>query len=88
MLFVCSMALCRELTTFFSLSESNAAVGSSSRRTSGERIRARAIATRCLWPPERDLPPSPIRVSSSKLSSLPGITERPAKAKHLETCSR
>mmetsp|Transcript_7640 Transcript_7640/g.11030 ORF Transcript_7640/g.11030 Transcript_7640/m.11030 type:complete len:112 (+) Transcript_7640:113-448(+) len=75
-------------TTFFSLSESNAAVGSSNKRTSGFLINARAIATRCRWPPERDLPPSPIRVSNSKFRSLPDCTGNPASIKHDSTRRR
>mmetsp|Transcript_10434 Transcript_10434/g.19521 ORF Transcript_10434/g.19521 Transcript_10434/m.19521 type:complete len:95 (+) Transcript_10434:4147-4431(+) len=66
MLFVFLIALLSAVTTFFSLSESSAAVGSSSRRTSGFRIKALAIARRCLCPPESVLPPSPTRVSSSR----------------------
>mmetsp|Transcript_40109 Transcript_40109/g.111422 ORF Transcript_40109/g.111422 Transcript_40109/m.111422 type:complete len:91 (+) Transcript_40109:250-522(+) len=88
MLLICSIALWSEATTFLSLSESRAAVGSSSSNTSGDLINALAIATRCLCPPDSDLPPSPILVSSSRPRSLPGSTDSPAFFKLLETAFR
>mmetsp|Transcript_32328 Transcript_32328/g.58480 ORF Transcript_32328/g.58480 Transcript_32328/m.58480 type:complete len:112 (-) Transcript_32328:1940-2275(-) len=75
---VSSIALLSALTTFCSLSESSAAVGSSKRRTSGLRISARAMVTRCRWPPDSARPPSPTRVSSSRFNSLSGSMESPA----------
>jgi hypothetical protein len=47
----------------FSVSGSMAEVGSSSRSTVGSRRRARAMAMRWRWPPERFTPPSPRKVS-------------------------
>mmetsp|Transcript_12530 Transcript_12530/g.22713 ORF Transcript_12530/g.22713 Transcript_12530/m.22713 type:complete len:141 (-) Transcript_12530:181-603(-) len=80
MLFIFSMADEIAPTTVFSLFESSAAVGSSKRRTSGDPMSARAIATRCLCPPERVRPPSPTRVSSSSPRSLLSpVTGSPAK---------
>mmetsp|Transcript_17270 Transcript_17270/g.48645 ORF Transcript_17270/g.48645 Transcript_17270/m.48645 type:complete len:146 (+) Transcript_17270:140-577(+) len=86
--FVCSIAVSNVSTTFRSLSESKAAVGSSSSSTSGDRMTARAIATRCLCPPDKDLPPSPTRVSNSKPNSLPTSTDIPATRNDSATASR
>ena len=46
-----------------SVSLSMAAVGSSSSRIAGSSSTARAMASRCRWPPERVLPLSPSTVS-------------------------
>mmetsp|Transcript_16087 Transcript_16087/g.44510 ORF Transcript_16087/g.44510 Transcript_16087/m.44510 type:complete len:207 (-) Transcript_16087:2262-2882(-) len=88
MLLVCCIAILRDPTTFFSLSESRAAVGSSSSSTWGSRMIARAMATRWRCPPDSDRPPSPIRVSSSSPSSFPGATVRPASLRQSETFVR
>mmetsp|Transcript_3194 Transcript_3194/g.7760 ORF Transcript_3194/g.7760 Transcript_3194/m.7760 type:complete len:109 (-) Transcript_3194:1614-1940(-) len=50
--------------TIFSLAESRALVASSSSSTAGFLIMARAIATRCFCPPERNPPFSPTSVSN------------------------
>mmetsp|Transcript_24043 Transcript_24043/g.36673 ORF Transcript_24043/g.36673 Transcript_24043/m.36673 type:complete len:97 (+) Transcript_24043:251-541(+) len=89
-LLVCFIAFDNASTTTFSLSESSAAVGSSKRRTPGLRISARAIATRCLWPPDKVLPPSPTLVSSSSPMQFladPSIG-RPATASTSATAER
>mmetsp|Transcript_28883 Transcript_28883/g.99718 ORF Transcript_28883/g.99718 Transcript_28883/m.99718 type:complete len:99 (-) Transcript_28883:2053-2349(-) len=49
-------------TTFSDL-ESSADVASSRRTSLGLRRKTRAMATRCLWPPERRPPRSPTRVA-------------------------
>lgn len=49
--------------TFASEEVSSALVASSKRSIAGFRIRARAIAIRCFWPPEREAPLSPTKVS-------------------------
>mmetsp|Transcript_23366 Transcript_23366/g.34186 ORF Transcript_23366/g.34186 Transcript_23366/m.34186 type:complete len:105 (-) Transcript_23366:394-708(-) len=89
-LFVFSIAFPNASTTFFSLSESRAAVGSSRRSTSGLRIRALAMATRCLWPPDSVLPPSPTLVSSSspKLVLAASFNGRPAISNASDTAVR
>ena len=46
----------------FSDSESRAEVASSNSKMDGFRIRARAMATRCFWPPDNCVPFSPTRV--------------------------
>mmetsp|Transcript_11563 Transcript_11563/g.29325 ORF Transcript_11563/g.29325 Transcript_11563/m.29325 type:complete len:128 (-) Transcript_11563:411-794(-) len=46
-----------------SLSLSSAEVASSRMRMDGSRMMARAIATRCFWPPDMELPRSPTKVS-------------------------
>ena len=58
-----SPTLSRASCTTFSLSVSRAEVASSSRRILGLRTKARAIATRCFWPPDSCAPRSPTRVS-------------------------
>mmetsp|Transcript_100018 Transcript_100018/g.291751 ORF Transcript_100018/g.291751 Transcript_100018/m.291751 type:complete len:86 (+) Transcript_100018:794-1051(+) len=47
----------------FSFSESKALVASSRSRSWGLRSSARAMESRCFWPPLRRLPASPTRVS-------------------------
>mmetsp|Transcript_12952 Transcript_12952/g.26811 ORF Transcript_12952/g.26811 Transcript_12952/m.26811 type:complete len:97 (-) Transcript_12952:431-721(-) len=78
---VFSIALLRASITIFSLLESSAAVGSSRSKTSGDRIKALAIATRCLCPPDRVRPPSPTLVSSSSPRSFfnSPVTGKPAR---------
>jgi hypothetical protein len=49
------------------LPESSADVASSSKRTFGSRRRARAMATRCFWPPERSAPLLPQMVLKPSL---------------------
>ncbi len=51
-------------STSFSVCTSSADRVSSSTRTLGRASTARASASRCRWPPDRDMPCSPIRVSS------------------------
>ena len=46
--------------TRYSLSASRALVASSRMRTGGFRTRARAMATRCFWPPDSWAPFSPV----------------------------
>jgi hypothetical protein len=48
--------------TILSLSESRELVASSRRRIWGLRMRARAMETRCFWPPERETPREPMLV--------------------------
>mmetsp|Transcript_6928 Transcript_6928/g.19451 ORF Transcript_6928/g.19451 Transcript_6928/m.19451 type:complete len:122 (+) Transcript_6928:112-477(+) len=55
----CSRASC----TTCSFSASSALVASSSSRTRGSRITARAMATRCFWPPDRRHARSPALVA-------------------------
>mmetsp|Transcript_72599 Transcript_72599/g.160335 ORF Transcript_72599/g.160335 Transcript_72599/m.160335 type:complete len:119 (-) Transcript_72599:2070-2426(-) len=50
----------RARCTFPSFSASRAEVASSSRSSLGPRRSARAMATRCRWPPLSRVPPSPI----------------------------
>ena len=52
-----------------SLSESSALVASSSSRIGASRRMARAIATRCRWPPESFTPRSPTSVSKPRGSA-------------------
>mmetsp|Transcript_10871 Transcript_10871/g.30019 ORF Transcript_10871/g.30019 Transcript_10871/m.30019 type:complete len:148 (-) Transcript_10871:202-645(-) len=85
---VCSMDISSVSTTLRSLSESNAAVGSSRSSTSGDRMTARAMATRCRCPPDRERPPSPTRVSRFNPNSLPGSTGMPATRNDSDTASR
>mmetsp|Transcript_5289 Transcript_5289/g.8499 ORF Transcript_5289/g.8499 Transcript_5289/m.8499 type:complete len:99 (+) Transcript_5289:345-641(+) len=54
----------RAACTTFSLSLSSALVASSSNRMLGFLIMARAMATRCFWPPESCPPFSPTSVSN------------------------
>mmetsp|Transcript_40693 Transcript_40693/g.94253 ORF Transcript_40693/g.94253 Transcript_40693/m.94253 type:complete len:98 (-) Transcript_40693:555-848(-) len=64
----------RAAWTTRSLSESKALVASSRRRMGGSRTRARQMATRCFWPPERRPPrgptmesqPAPLSILSRK----------------------
>mmetsp|Transcript_34074 Transcript_34074/g.67857 ORF Transcript_34074/g.67857 Transcript_34074/m.67857 type:complete len:108 (+) Transcript_34074:302-625(+) len=58
--------------TMRSLSLSSADVASSSKSTTGLRMMARAIATRCFWPPDNWPPPKPTCVSylSARLSVM------------------
>ena len=52
------------LDTSASVPGSRCAVGSSSSTSGASRRKARAMATRCAWPPDRPQPPSPTSVSS------------------------
>mmetsp|Transcript_31747 Transcript_31747/g.63414 ORF Transcript_31747/g.63414 Transcript_31747/m.63414 type:complete len:106 (+) Transcript_31747:163-480(+) len=58
--------------TTFSLSLSNADVASSSNSTAGWRTRARAIATRCFWPPDSFSPriPTCVQYPSARFSMM------------------
>mmetsp|Transcript_6606 Transcript_6606/g.8174 ORF Transcript_6606/g.8174 Transcript_6606/m.8174 type:complete len:88 (-) Transcript_6606:1872-2135(-) len=58
-----SKAVSRASRTKASLSPSRAEVGSSKTRIAGSRMIARAMATRCFWPPLREAPPSPTGVA-------------------------
>jgi hypothetical protein len=53
--------------TTFSDSESKALVASSRRRIAGRRSRARAMAIRCFWPPERSAAFEPTGVAKPSL---------------------
>mmetsp|Transcript_21830 Transcript_21830/g.55451 ORF Transcript_21830/g.55451 Transcript_21830/m.55451 type:complete len:88 (-) Transcript_21830:1835-2098(-) len=55
----CSIKLLMADCTCISLSASKALVASSSNSTLGCRTKARAMATRCFWPPESCTPRSP-----------------------------
>mmetsp|Transcript_57052 Transcript_57052/g.146846 ORF Transcript_57052/g.146846 Transcript_57052/m.146846 type:complete len:139 (-) Transcript_57052:455-871(-) len=66
-----SMAFC----TMCSFSLSSALVASSSSRTFGSRMMARAIATRCFWPPE-------IRAARS-----PGCVSYPSERSWMKSCA-
>mmetsp|Transcript_36210 Transcript_36210/g.111026 ORF Transcript_36210/g.111026 Transcript_36210/m.111026 type:complete len:87 (-) Transcript_36210:1241-1501(-) len=55
----CDTMLSSAACTIRSLSLSSADVASSSSSTAGLRTMARAIATRCFWPPESMPPPCP-----------------------------
>jgi len=61
------IALSRVAWTNFSLSVSSALVASSRRRILGLRISARAIASRCFWPPLRSTPLEPTEVLNPSL---------------------
>mmetsp|Transcript_46441 Transcript_46441/g.132389 ORF Transcript_46441/g.132389 Transcript_46441/m.132389 type:complete len:96 (+) Transcript_46441:2372-2659(+) len=58
------MTLSKASCTSRSVSVSRALVASSINRTAGSLSTARAIATRCFWPPERDRPSCETSVSS------------------------
>mmetsp|Transcript_44786 Transcript_44786/g.118785 ORF Transcript_44786/g.118785 Transcript_44786/m.118785 type:complete len:111 (+) Transcript_44786:286-618(+) len=62
---MCSIVFIRSLATLLS----NAAVGSSNRKTGEFSRRARARATRCCWPPESFAPVSPHLLSSARNSA-------------------
>mmetsp|Transcript_56277 Transcript_56277/g.164486 ORF Transcript_56277/g.164486 Transcript_56277/m.164486 type:complete len:133 (-) Transcript_56277:1417-1815(-) len=59
----CAIRLSIAACTRASLSASSALVASSSSRTFGLRTSARAMETRCFWPPESCTPRSPTSVS-------------------------
>mmetsp|Transcript_15677 Transcript_15677/g.42094 ORF Transcript_15677/g.42094 Transcript_15677/m.42094 type:complete len:128 (-) Transcript_15677:2149-2532(-) len=59
----CSTRRSSAACTSASLSASKAEVASSRSSRGGSWRRARAMATRCFWPPERRTPRSPTRVS-------------------------
>ena len=58
------------------LGRSTPAVGSSRKNRSGSPARARAISTRCCWPPEREETLSPARSPSPTTSSAEAIAAR------------
>mmetsp|Transcript_78978 Transcript_78978/g.249630 ORF Transcript_78978/g.249630 Transcript_78978/m.249630 type:complete len:89 (+) Transcript_78978:209-475(+) len=59
----CAMRLSTALCTKASLSASSALVASSRSSTAGSRTMARAMATRCFWPPLICAPRSPTDVA-------------------------
>mmetsp|Transcript_19653 Transcript_19653/g.59579 ORF Transcript_19653/g.59579 Transcript_19653/m.59579 type:complete len:178 (+) Transcript_19653:2699-3232(+) len=61
------MMLSSDSCTTFSEALSSAEVASSSSKTAGCLMMARAMATRCFWPPESLPPPSPTWVSKPSL---------------------
>mmetsp|Transcript_31095 Transcript_31095/g.82848 ORF Transcript_31095/g.82848 Transcript_31095/m.82848 type:complete len:109 (+) Transcript_31095:610-936(+) len=57
---------CKACCTRRSESESNAEVASSKMSRRGSFSNARAMATRCFWPPESEVPASPTSVSKPR----------------------
>lgn len=71
--------LFKEIITLYSVSSSKAEENSSSKRTFPEASKARAMARRCICPPDRPSPCSLIRVS--KPSGRPKTKSAPACSK-------
>ena len=71
--------------TWMEVSLSSAPVGSSARRMSGSLMRARAMATRCIWPPDIWLgflfswSPRPTRSSASFARRRRSALDTPAR---------